>query len=988
MTNRIYSFVKPENREKIPSGDAPMADPVNLSNHNYNSYQNREGERLQQGVILQQGEIPDQGPPANQRPQTHLGILHQQPPVHQQPPIHQQPIQQRPHSESYAFSDTPYLDRMLSRPNSYQQMFANGYQSRQYNEPSNMVQLQTQDFKQVNGALLHQFAMPENIPVSNDSVPSEEFGNFINHYHGIQQNPGINRMNMATSQNSNPGINSMNMTTSQNSYPGISSPINVTNNHQYNGSKYEPYQTNQNLYIQSHPTDPTTISTDVIIHNLLISSDYFISKAHSIVLSTNTSQGQDDYFKLIKTSIKSLLILVKKYHQHLNPHLQLYIYFKLAKIYLFETENISKADDYINKSIAIASRNNLVDIKFHSEFLAGQILEKSDTNLLHNYLNDKVDTYSKLGYVLYSTMFQILKFQNLFLDDFSTGLVVLQKLSGDKSVDSLIRVYCLIYQANLQLYRGSPKYSIELLEEAEKLLETETLQGTHVDNTPYPPQLIGMLMIQKYLAYIQTDFQEATRYTRVFSNFVSTQQRLGWKNWSEDGNFPIQVKNSSQNSPPLMYQVAFLNSDEFVINFYFLTGINLLSEIANGKRKSKKVFDKCLQIIDKQLNEMETPQADSSEPRPSRNFPIGHLNQSIFRLRFFRFSINYYQAWMGLLNDEAKAINYLNEFMLDYNEGKFCSEELCYFKLLIPKVFYLFGVYYHSIGDIQAAKYYYIKVRNLTGGILRDERKKAKSEEFQNSIPSSIPSSSRQISYLQLSLGIGCENLVGEQEFNELFIYSSLHLLILTEFEVRMISNETQNDEMGTSGLEPGTSGLEPGTPKQMGTPPPSNLTHYLKLASVLHQDLNQIFQPKVTSNKFNTNFTGSNEILQLTFHIVLKVLDYSTKLSIEELIKFDEKSVDGICFPFFNNLLNYLIYTETTDVVQRRAYLEKCVAVVAKSTSDTERMICIFILRSLIQKFRASGENDKANMGELQLEYFYKKLSDKIVFLRGNVSK
>lgn len=977
MTNRVYSFVKPENREKNPSGDAPMADPVNLSNHSFNSYQNgqpqgqisHQGHISQQGPLLSQGPPSFQGPPVNQRPQTHQGI------PHQGPPVHPQPIQQRAHSEKYAFSDTPYLDGMLSQPNSYQQMFANGYQSRQYNEPSNLVPLQTQDFKQVNGALLHQFAMSENIPTrNNDSVPNEEFGNFINHYHGIQQNPGINSMNMAH-QNSHPGINTMNMATNQNSYPGTSLPNNVNNNHQYNGYKYETYQSNQNLYIQSHPTDPTTISTDVIIHNLLISSDFFLSKAHSIVLTTNTSQGQDDYFKLIKISIKSLLILVKKYHQHLNPHLQLYIYFKLAKIYLEETENISKADDYINKSIAIASRNNLVDIKFHSEFLAGQILEKSDTNLLQNYLNDKVDTYSKLGYVLYSNMFQILKFKNLFLHDFSTGLVILQKLSADKSVDNLIRVYCLIYQANLQLYRGSPKYSIELLEEAEKLLETETHQGTsnsaHIeDDSPYPPQLIAMLMIQKYLAYIQTDFQEATRYTRVFSSFVSTQQRLGWKNWSEDGNFTIQVKNILDNSPSLSYQISFLNSDEFVINFYFLTGINLLSEIANGKRKSKKVFDKCLQIIDKQLNEMETPQPDSSEPSPSRNFPISHLTQSIFRLRFFRFSINYYQAWMGLLNDEAKAINYLNEFMLDYNEGKFSNEELCYFKLLIPKVFYLFGIYYHSIGDIQAAKYYYIKVRNITGGILRDDgAKKAKSEELQNSISSPIAPSNRQISYLQLSLGIGCENLVGEQEFNELFIYSSLHLLILTEFEVRMISNETQNNDMGT-------------------TPQLSNLTHYLKLANVLHQDLNQIFQPKVTSNKFNTNFTGSNEMLQLTYHIVLRVLDYSTKLSIEELIKFDEKSADGICFPFFNNLVNYLIYTETTDVVQRSAYLEKCVAVVAKSTSDTERMICIFILRSLIQKFRSSGENDKANMGELQLEYFYKKLSEKIGFLRGNVDK
>lgn len=95
MTNRVYSFVKPENREKNPSGDAPMADPVNLSNHSYNSYQNGQlqGKISHQGHISQQGPLLSQGPPVNQRAQTHQGI------PQQGPPVHPQPIQQRPHSE-------------------------------------------------------------------------------------------------------------------------------------------------------------------------------------------------------------------------------------------------------------------------------------------------------------------------------------------------------------------------------------------------------------------------------------------------------------------------------------------------------------------------------------------------------------------------------------------------------------------------------------------------------------------------------------------------------------------------------------------------------------------------------------------------------------------------------------------------------------------------------------------------------------------------
>lgn len=686
--------------------------------------------------------------------------------------------------------------------------------------------------------------------------------------------------------------------------------MHIPMNNEFMGTSNQNYvDTSNYLPIESH-SDPSSIN--IIIHNHLISSDYFLSKAHSIVLTSNTSEGQQNYFKMIKISIKSLLITIKKYYQHLNPHLQLYIFLKLGKLYLEETENISKADDYICRAIAIASRNNLVDIKFHAEYLAAQLLEKSDTNLVQNYLNEKILAYQSMGLGTYAHLFQVLKIKNLFLHDYGTGLVVLQKLSRD-GVDPLIRIYCLIYQANLQLYRGSPKYSLELLEEAEKV------QLNH-------PQLMAMLMIQKYLAYTQTNYEEAKNYSKVLNAFVSGQQKLGWTNWAEDGTFSIQLQHIS-------YQISFLNSDEFVINFYFLTGINLLSETANGKRKSKKVFDKCLQIIDKQLSEMSQKDVtDGSNENFSRTFSINHLSQSILRLRFYRFTINYYQAWMGFLGDEPRAINYMNEFMLEYNEGKICDEEMCYFRLLLPKMFYLFGIYYHSIGDIQAAKYYYIKVRNITSS-----------------------KGHSKLSYLQLSLGIGCENLSGEREYNELFIYSSLHLLILTEYEVKMIS-ASHNENLG----------------------------HYLKLANVLHQDLNVIFLPKVSSNKFNTNFTGANEIVQLTYQIILKILDDSTNLAIERLVKFDESN--GTCFPFFNNLVNYLVYTETTDMAQKAQYLGKCVAVVSQATTDTERIICIFILRSLIQKFRSSGENDKANMGEMQLEYFYNKLGEKIEFMRGNV--
>ena len=51
-------------------------------------------------------------------------------------------------------------------------------------------------------------------------------------------------------------------------------------------------------------------------------------------------------------------------------------------------------------------------------------------------------------------------------------------------------------------------------------------------------------------------------------------------------------------------EVLWLNSDEFVIMFYFLTGVSFLSDVYNLKSKAKKVFQKCLEILNKQLEDL------------------------------------------------------------------------------------------------------------------------------------------------------------------------------------------------------------------------------------------------------------------------------------------------------------------------------------------------------------------------------------------------
>ena len=89
-----------------------------------------------------------------------------------------------------------------------------------------------------------------------------------------------------------------------------------------------------------------------------------------LYLIQTQSNGSKTYFKMIKISIKSLLLLIRKYSNLLNPfYLELIIYFKLARIYFIETEDVIKrADDYVNKAISIATRNNVIKLNSYVNF--------------------------------------------------------------------------------------------------------------------------------------------------------------------------------------------------------------------------------------------------------------------------------------------------------------------------------------------------------------------------------------------------------------------------------------------------------------------------------------------------------------------------------------------------------------------------------------------------------------------------------------------
>jgi hypothetical protein len=670
-----------------------------------------------------------------------------------------------------------------------------------------------------------------------------------------------------------------------------------------------------------NPRTKSSFRIDYLLHL----SEEFLTQAHSQVLLCNAPNGQLNYFKLVKLSIKSLHLVVQNYHRHLSSDLLLKIYYKLAKVYFFDTASIDLAEKYIYKSISVASKNNLIQNEFVAEYLQVQILQKSNPNIVLNHLDEKIDQFSSNSNL--GTFFKILKIQTLLLTDCSRALIHLQTLC--KNSHTVLQIYCLLLQGNLHLYRGNPKQCLCLLDDVDLAV------STMVDNSTIPVQLEAMtLLLRLHTTIRMNNYSSAKVYMKRLSNFIMEQQNLGWKSWNEDGVFELTLPVSSDdNSVTVPCQISWLNSDEFVIMYYFFTAICLFYDA--NKSKSKKVFEKCIQIIEKQLLQL------TGDLKSSRNLTLQQLKKKVIRLKFIKYNVNYYQAWLMFLNSDFSSISHLNEYMLAYNNQEFTDEEYSYFKLLMPRIFYLIAIYYQFQGDVQAAKYYYCKVHNME---------------------STPPDSSRRTWELQFELGLGCDTISPQNEFSELYIFSTMHLLILNEFEWSELSEEGNRNSK----------------------------TYHYKVNSELQSRLMQAFDRKKSSNEFDMNFVSCDELVQLTYQSLLRITTGTNDQEnhyVDTIVNVLRNHKFDYTYAFTYKLFLYIAYTKCTDLAIKMKFQEKCLKTIAEPClSDSDRMINTLILKGLVDQFKLNGEMDKANMAELQMQYFCDSLHEKFHFLLNNV--
>ncbi|ODQ80468.1 hypothetical protein BABINDRAFT_7207 [Babjeviella inositovora NRRL Y-12698] len=496
-----------------------------------------------------------------------------------------------------------------------------------------------------------------------------------------------------------------------------------------------------------------TMNKEFRIGNLILASDYFLQTAHRNVLKVNTDAGLLEYCKCIKAAIQALLILAKRYFQGLTPQLQALVCFKLAKLYFYETENLARAEDYINKAITIASRNNLVQLKFASEFLAVHILNKSNSRAALSYLNTTIANFSSLGLRNHVNILRFLKINNLLVIDFQQGMSVLKSLSADATIDPLTRQLCVLYEMNLHLYRGSPRAALQL--------------HAQLQDIRRPVQMTAMLLLNELMVHSRMGQFEKFQQTMVTVNrLILGQRETKWCDWSEDGAFSIliPVNLNDVQSSHISYKVNWINSDELVILYYFICGLAYMTESFNGKKKANKFFSLCLKITGQQLGDLQSS-------TKTRNFGITLFNSKVLRLQYFQYTIHYYQCLDSYQVGEY-TLGPLEDLIQRYENGLLTPEQVLVFNLLIPRVYYLFAMYYQERRQPAIATQYFQRVRAAT-------------------CAKGTPSTEgMKLSLQTLAVGIGCEMFEPVGEYNEVYVFATIHLAILAEKELVGASRE------------------------------------------------------------------------------------------------------------------------------------------------------------------------------------------------------
>lgn len=668
---------------------------------------------------------------------------------------------------------------------------------------------------------------------------------------------------------------------------------------------------------------------------------YFVQKSQELVHNAHESLVVDkslqsvlNYHKFIKAAIKCLLILVKKYTKELNPHLLVSIYYKIARLYLDETESFDLAEAYATRAQTICRDHSLVEFQFFCDLLVIEIYEKIDITMVVGFAQRRVAYYEEGGFHLLATCLQLARMKYLLISDVTFALVNLQRFVKDPKLHPTVKEIALVYLAGLHNFRGDHAAAVELL------------RGYEVKAAQQPFE--AYVLMTKLLANVSLNNTPESKFViKELMRILNEGEKSNWEQWQINGDIKFHIK--GELNIEFDFVVSWLPVVDFKTMLYFLSGIAYLHAIGD---RSKVCFEKAYSSIGHAQDDLKLNR------NLAKYFTANEVQQRYLKLQYIRYLVQFYQQWQLFVNDDMRMV-FLNDFMTANNKF-FTRDEYTMFKPMYPYINYMFALYYHSRGDIQAAKFYYLKVRNMTSSLLENDA---------------------STSLQQMNNGLGGDTVRPHGNFSELNVYSTFHLIILLDYEVNeiMLKKDTAESQLAVE--------------------------KFTAIRNTLFDEFSTVNkQPPKHADSFQYNFVIYDKLLCMTLEIIMTLLrDIPPDLEIKDLRLMLVKIGDKTTFYFISFILTYFLVIKTSGTNDKMRFVTKCLDVLPKSRcemvqgplgnkeqvsiSESADSCRVLLLRELMEINKNIGFHKHVDMEKLQLERLYKLLALRYGTLEENVT-
>ncbi|QPG73909.1 hypothetical protein FOA43_001224 [Brettanomyces nanus] len=514
---------------------------------------------------------------------------------------------------------------------------------------------------------------------------------------------------------------------------------------------------------------------------LVNAGNAFLSEAHRIGPFSLQSEGSlNEYSRLIRASLNCFFVILDRYSKTLSPAAEAQICYRVSQILFKETASVELASEYCLRGLRLCARTEslyplevrLQLLNFQTQYYSsGPGARKSALLYLNTLISLVAPSSPNLSVFLNFTKYRY--FGMTFSNDQCLDMLkqMADKLesqldSGNFALYHLIRV-CEI-QRMLSLSR--PRENVKSV--FNSLVYQEEIHKESIAKLPVQLRAITLLL-DLLISVQEDDFDESKLKISRIDSFIKQCRKEG-SQWGLKCKFEIDLIFKSpfqRGEASLPLELNWLSFREFTSLAYFYCGISYLVKSWDGKHRTEKLFAHCHKALDAERKEFQwTVSANDLESKQ-------------LRMCFLSLLMNSYEMLASLGTMDCSGINkdqislfstrpVLAQFVDDYDNCRFSSQELVIYHPLISLLFYIWAVYYQKNGNFQLAKYYYLKIRKLYSPVPNE----LSMEQFFNDPVFT--------SFLQSSLGLEGTLFEAKGVHAQLYLLSSINILSLNLYDI------------------------------------------------------------------------------------------------------------------------------------------------------------------------------------------------------------